>query len=610
MAATFGDFLLSGSVHLEVAGALWEKDGTAESAAAVIRAIHTATLVMSRCAQDMTAPQREPGPWQAAAAGTFTALHGASAALEESTGHLQRLGSRTFSPAAVRVGLAARCLAAGRDLLNTHRDDTAGNRQLISADWSPVLGSDQVAGALLTEIAAWSRQLAAWLSQAPAAAGIPAEAQQRSMRACHQLWAAVGALETAGRQAPASSETTRLLHGIPSAILPERNSPQAAELVDELCHQATVSAERLRATARDAARQAHWAPAASADSWQWTAEAAVITSHICGLLLGGIAKRDDLPHMFPASRPRVLAAAQSMARAHAEWRKAAAAWDVVTTDTRGLRSPVIADARDLLLRIGRITFDNPLWTPSRAQTAPARSPDDLAATSAGIRAIIAVVHQAADALAWVAAADLRAVDLANRAARLHVPTRCLPEEYDIPYPFGPAPPAQAAAILDAYRSAADVNARTAEVMEELVITIDAPSALLALARTLGPAHQVTAPAGRAFSGHSRLAATPAQQGLPAEAQEPGPVEGKLIRLGVTDPFILLQAAAVDHAGRDLIAGATQAPAEHSPLISKRSARAANNNHGRTAKAPEPIADQPQTDRRSLPRRQLPARHSL
>jgi hypothetical protein len=60
---------------------------------------------------------------------------------------------------------------------------------------------------------------------------------------------------------------------------------------------------------------------------------------------------------------------------------------------------------DLVLRLGRLAFDDPAWTPARGTQARLRDP----AWPTWAGALVPVIHQTADALAQMAAGDLAAM---------------------------------------------------------------------------------------------------------------------------------------------------------------------------------------------------------
>jgi hypothetical protein len=141
---------------------------------------------------------------------------------------------------------------------------------------------------------------------------------------------------------------------------------------------------------------------------------------------------------------QLRAAGESAARACARWRDAATAWDVIITETRGLTGPGVSDLGDLIVRLGRLAFTDPQWTPARVRHSPLRDPAEVAPGPAQFTEVVSAVHHAVSAVMSIAATDLRAVDIAVRVSRLHVPTRTLPDGYDVPRNsptrFRPLPP--------------------------------------------------------------------------------------------------------------------------------------------------------------------------
>ena len=142
----------------------------------------------------------------------------------------------------------------------------------------------------------------------------------------------------------------------------------------------------------------------------------------------------------------------------------------------------MTELSDLLLRMGRLARDNPHWAPARADRAPLRPPADLAPDADAVRAVVAAVHHAVDALAGLAIVDLKAVAAADRASRLYVPTRLVPERYDIPRRFVTAPAVRFRALRDAYQEARDASITARLPPDEITIAARAPSMPLTPAR--------------------------------------------------------------------------------------------------------------------------------
>jgi hypothetical protein len=231
----------------------------------------------------------------------------------------------------------------------------------------------------------------------------------------------------------------------------------------------------------------------------------------------------------------------------------------MTTETHGLNAPGITDTGDLVIRLGRLVYGDPQWTPSRPQRAQRRDPAGLPPGPAGAAMIVAAVHEAADALACVAAAELQAVEAASRAGRLYVPTRSLPERYDVPRQFGNATPDGVLPLLFAYRQAASASLGAARALDAVAVTLGAPSHILAAARAaVDPAHDTSAPWSETGQLPD-LARTPSDPRNAQGRRLAGPVEQAVRReLVAPDPVLMLRAAAIDKAARELIAEAKEA----------------------------------------------------
>jgi hypothetical protein len=233
------------------------------------------------------------------------------------------------------------------------------------------------------------------------------------------------------------------------------------------------------------------------------------------------------------------------------------------TETKGLTAPTVPDAGDLLVRLGRLAFGDPAWTPSLGPQAPAQNLTDRSAD--GVRFVVAVeaMHHAADALARTGAADLRAVRTAVRASRLYVPTRTLPEEYDVPYKFGHAAPAQAASVVDAYQAAVETAVHMVEDLDALAVTLHSPSRILAAVRAA--AHPEQRDSRAMVPGRSVAPPfSPLARELGAIGDiHPGPVEKAVRQMQTTDPLLMLRAKAIDLAGRELLTEARRTRPGHS-----------------------------------------------
>jgi hypothetical protein len=265
----------------------------------------------------------------------------------------------------------------------------------------------------------------------------------------------------------------------------------------------------------------------------------------------------------------------------AAWNQVDRMWDVMITESRMLPTQAMTDASDLVLRMGRLVWDDPHWTPAHSRRAPLRNPVALAPGTSAVAAVVAAVHQSVDALARLAKADMNAVEAADQAGRLYVPTRSLPEDYDVPRPFATAPVSRCRVLHEAYRVALNASVQAARALDELSIATGAPSKALALARAAASA-QSRRPGNQprpddGIPGDPPPSDTPFAHGR-AVTGRPGPVEEAIRARRVSDPVILMRAAAIDNAARQLIILAENATSASSspdtPTTGRRSASSA------------------------------------
>ena len=254
-------------------------------------------------------------------------------------------------------------------------------------------------------------------------------------------------------------------------------------------------------------------------------------------------------------------AADLMAGMRAAWHQVDRLWDVMITESRLLPTPAMTDASDLVLRMGRLVWDDPHWTPAHPRPAQMRTPAALAPGTDAVTNVVAAVHQSVDALARTAEADAGAVQAADQAGRLYVPTRSLPADYDVPRPYATAPVSRCRVLEEAYRVALNASIQAVRALDELAIAARAPSKTLALARAAAPA-QSRRPGSQprpddGIPGDQQPAANPFTH-TRAPADRPGPVEQAIRQRRISNPVMLLRAAAIDSATRQLITQAENA----------------------------------------------------
>lgn len=555
MAATFGE--LVGTVGADLnAAAAYAGPMDPDVLNAALRQLRRLVLTLSRYVDDV-APNDvisadsmpDLAGWMQAAVEAREALQLAAGNLD--TGPESRPGWHPVDPVVAHLDAAATSLAAGRDLLFTHfATDSDGTRRDRSG-WSVALSSERVCRALLDSVSAWSEKLARLaesLSPAPdPARSTPLPAHLGLAGARHWLESTWLALHNGMRDDPVTSADTALLMSVPGNSIPGRPVLQGPESIPELVGQIKVSATRLRAITLQTAGQAAWSPAITADSWRWTATAAAIINDLGERMLRSMAGQAGHWPGPPGVSVLLDSAAELMGEAVTRWRQGTVVWKDMSTESRGLTAPFVADIGDLVVRVGRLAFADPLWTPSLSRRSTLRDPADLAADPPRAAVIVGALHETADALAHMAVADLRDVSLAIRAGRLYTPTRSLPARYDVPYAYWHAPPDAVHAVRHAYQEVVDASAQAARAVGAVAATVHAPGWRLAARWEFGHPAQVTSePQPRQVSGGGRRLDM---------SFSPGAAEQALRSIGVTDAFLMLRAKAIDRATRNLIADA-------------------------------------------------------
>ena len=571
-AAVFGDFLRAGRLHLEAA--VEPGDSRVACLPDVVPPLHRLVTMLSLYLEDL-AWYGELGAagrtdMQRAVVDAGAALRTAADCLYRSAAGLRPpdLVRHPASPRARHLAGAAAELAVGRDLLHTHIVlDPAGYAQERS-EWAPVVTSPPVTRALTAEFAAWSARLGPFTARladlatphmSRALADQLAVFYPRKLAsASHWLRAASAALRPAPRTDLVRAEDTDLLHAIPAALPPPRQPlDPAAESVAELCDGITISASRLRAAIHRNPDRDGWSPRLTSGGWQRAAQSAAVTSHLSELALRSLADRAAQLTSVTVTKTQLVGTAEALSGMRTAWQQVGGMWNLFITERRLQPTLAASEANDLLLRMGRLVWDNPQWTPARADRAPRRDPAALTPGPTAFAAVVSAAHQAADALARVAAADTATVQAAARAGRLQVPTRSLSARYDIPRAFAPPPPRRLRELRDAYHGAAEASAHAARELGELAIALEAPSKPLALARAAVPDPAPRRSGHDTIWPHDRSRRDP-PRGVPftdpqASTVLPGPVEQAVRQHGICDPEVLRRAAAIDDAARDLIA---------------------------------------------------------
>jgi hypothetical protein len=553
----FGEFLAQAGEHIATAVS-FRGELPYGAQCGVVRQLDRLTATLSRYLADLPdspglaqRPERNARTRNMAAR---LALGRAAQGLHQAAAGMASTDADQAHPAVGHLSAAADHLTAGRDLLHTHFfTDPAGTRSGTSY-WAPVITSGPVTAALLAELSNYLQNLAPWIARQSGARRVNRgnlTSAQLALRSAEPWLHLAGTAIQAAQRAHYPLPARALLDAIPANAPPARQPLCEGESVRELCERIPLTAERLRYAAFNFAARARWAPAATSLSWRRDALASAITGHDSELILRALAERAGQLGLEPAFRAQLSDAAEDMKRAWKAWRDITGHWDVITTGApRGVgMTPVAHEISDLALRTGRLAYRNPRWTPAHNGASLIRDPADLARSPGDILTVLAAVHHAADAISQIAATDHQAVLDAAAGNRLYVATRLLPDKYDIPHPYAPAPRAYAGALLAACDTAIDAATRITTALDDLAAATNAPSSALAAGRRAA----TLAGHGQRRRQDQRLASRPY-----ALAPVPGRTEQALAKLKIRDPALLLRAAVIDQAAHDLVAQAKAA----------------------------------------------------
>ncbi len=569
MAPVFGDFLAQAQGHLTAAVSIQEELPD-EARSGVIRELDRLVTILARYLGDMAlagdfphSPQGEgPGGGTRAVLDARIALRRSAQVLHGATGSMSDGDAGDAHPAAWHLARAADHLAVGRDLLHTHfSNDPSTGAWNRTSTWAKVIHSAHVTEALLSEIGGLAAKLAPWMVrlslESPPDSTMPAVAGLTFHDSGRWLWAAALNLETRSHQEPLAGEGRLVLAAIPANLPPAYHPPIAEITVPGLCEGVISTAARLQYGAAAFARTARWSAQATSTSWRHDALASAITADSGDVILRSLAQRAASLGLHPAIQAHLDHSARALKLACTAWRAVTGEWDLLSTGShkRAGISPVAAEMDDLVLRIGRLAYRNPGWTPACGDASLARQAADLAADADGISTVLAAVHHATDTLTHIAVTDQRCVRQTAADHRLYIATRLLPDDYDIPRSYNPAPRSRVTALLDGYRLAVKSCTAATTALDDLALASGAASRVLAAAHTAPAVTNRQGPVpGQAQPDRTRALVSSRQ--LPATPMQPGRIEDMVRDLQLTEPALLLRAAAIDEATRDLLAEAT------------------------------------------------------
>jgi len=574
--AAFGDFAASVTQHLRrlqwptAPSAAGERANAADGIADLSRAVHAlagyAKDVSGVLDAEYLTGDRELGAWVRAATRVRQALETAEAALPAAPSPEEAIGASRPRGGRGDLRAATRSMTLGRDLLHTHATTQADLVTASGSEWTPVVFSAPVACAILHEVGGWARQIAGHAYRISATASCPA-AQRRKVSSIGKTLSQVSwAIGEAQERRPVRQGQLRLLHAIPVKAVPAQCLPASGDSVANLNIGVISTAERLRTAAWPASAEPPWSRQLTRETLRQTAGCCAISASNIQIMLTTLATDHGKPYArFSGS---LAEAANAADRARAAWMTVTESWDSITTDTRGPMGEAGTEAAALALWTGRLAYANPHWTPDLGPRHPPRPACEFAGDTDHLRYALDAAHHVWHTLAEVADSDRRNVRSASMTGRLIVPTRSLPDGYDIPYRFAPALPSSTAPLLSSYDQALQTSTEATAAMAGIVAYLQADSRVITTARAAAradpsawagaPIREMPTDLGGSH-GRSSQAGSRDPQMVP-----PGPVERVLIELDITSKPDLEQAAAIDKAADQLILRAATRPAPSQP----------------------------------------------
>jgi len=547
--ATFGDFLDDARRQVTATG---RAPAGGEDLRDTTQSIRRVIVVLGRYARDLAAaPGTEPrrrrdpeSPWQQAAAAAYRELNQAARYLTPPASPKLNLGTRPSVSTARQMDGAAVILQAGRELLHTHVGATLDGTPTHRTEWAPALTSPPVRRALLAEVANLAARVAATSDQIAAAPGWRgAPGPRHALReAGHCLRMPAEFVEAASEHEPVPAAQRELLRAVPGSALPPRRLPGPGHDITDLREGIIATAQRIRRAAWRTATQT--APAITTDSLRHNADASTLTSYHCELLLCAAADRAAAHFPAPDVSQEITRAADAAGRARASWLAVARTLRRITIETPAEVAQPPGETSDLALWTGRLTYADPGWTLTSGPAHQTRPPHILARSLADIPLLISAVHHTLDCLEANAATEHDKLHAAARAGRILVPSLSLPraQSHD---PFTGAPLSRVADLLGVYSTAGQASAQAATAVCGIAAQVGAPSRVLATARAATGTDDPWRRAPRRITRH--------------EPDWPGPLETSVRDLGVTSPWLVQRAIALDRASAQLIMDAAVEP---------------------------------------------------
>lgn len=480
---TLGDFFDSAGEHFAAAETL-ARDGLRDHGRAgreLLRLTRTMARYLGRIgpAEGGTGLQAVPG--ELVLDSMNDALREASTYLTTVVGAETANETPTCDPAVRHLAAAIDAIAAGADLFHSHFALDEDGISVPRSDWAPLLVSEPVVFGAVEEVAGWARHGVAILDRlTEAPGGVKVSSGSALVGARYCLAAVAKTTRPPGAASRSAGEDRELLRALPSVTPPDRLPLAEGESDEQLCAGIAVSAARLRAAAFTASRLPGDSPVLTGPSWKRAATAAAIISDIGRQATALLAGRSAALGQPPAMAESLRGAQRAFADASSSWLRSAWIWGAMSTDSQHPLSPCAIEAADLALRLGRLLYCDPAWTPARRR-AMLRDSGRLAAGPSALARVLAAVHEAADALARMACADAVGISAVRREGRLYTDRQFLLDDRG-GLRFVPALGNRVHLLNNAYYLCAGASFRAAAALDGPAIDAQTASKGLALRR--------------------------------------------------------------------------------------------------------------------------------
>jgi hypothetical protein len=152
----------------------------------------------------------------------------------------------------------------------------------------------------------------------------------------------------------------------------------------------------------------------------------------------------------------------------------------------------------------------------------------------------------------IAVTDRRCARRAAADGRVYIPTRLLPADNDIPYPYVRAPRSRITALLDKYHLVVKTCTAATAAFDDLALAIQTPSQVLAMTHSVieGETPNRGWPSPVMFSSPI---GRPELDTLTEDPVPTGHLENAVRSLHLTEPALVVRAAAIDEAARGFLA---------------------------------------------------------